>query len=244
LNETLTITLTAPGAYEIDAPEWITVNTPAARANNATAVLKLTAHVNDSGAERAGEIVFKSAGLTYVIPVTQAATPAGKYVYSIPSAMDPSYIYSDTITVEWSGAAATSFIIGDIDPCFKEIGLTYADGYNYVAADFEEGMLIIIPETDTHLGGAVIPVQGGEIEITESYIFTFGETADVMEALNDINGTMNYGFLYSTDNYQTLQMPGAFFTYCIMPSTQEGAGIWEAYNGGITYTRVTEEVAE
>lgn len=244
LNETLTITLTAPGAYEIDAPEWITVNTPAARANNATAVLKLTAHVNDSGAERAGEIVFKSAGLTYAIPVTQAATPAGKYVYSIPSAMDPSYIYSDTIVVEWSGAAATSFIIGDIDPCFKEIGLTYADGYNYVTANFKEGKLYITPETDTHLGGAVIPVQGGEIEITESYIFTFGETADVMEALNNINGTIEPGYLYSTDDYQTLQMPGAFFTYCIMPSTQEGAGLWEAYNGGITYTRVTEEVAE
>ncbi len=243
LNETLSVTLTAPGAYTVETPEWITVNTPAARGTNATATIKFTAHINDTGADRAGEIVFKSAGLTYVIPATQPATPAGKYVYNIPSAMDPSYIYSDTITVEWSGAAATSFIIGDIDPCFKEFGFTYADGYNYVTADFEEGVLYITPETDAHLTGVKVPVEGGELEITGGYIFTFGEVVDAMEALNDINGKINYGILYSTDNYQTLQMPGAFFTYCIMPATEQGAGLWDLYNGGITYTRVTE-VAE
>ncbi len=235
LNETLTITLTAPGAYEIDAPEWITVNTPAARANNATAVLKLTAHVNDSGAERAGEIVFKSAGLTYAIPVTQPATPAGKYVYNVTSAYGETY--SDTLVVDWSGAEAEVFNLGNIDPFYASQGYKYSDGFNYVDAEYvaEDGALYIYPMTEIHMGGAQI----GEYLVQAAYIYTFGMTASLQDAMADMENLLNYGILYSEDDYQTLYMPGAFVSVFVSEQTPNGS-LFDGFNGGITFTRVTE----
>ena len=235
LNETLSVTLTAPGVYEVVAPEWITVNTPAARATNATAVIKLTAHVNDSGAERAGEIVFKSAGLTYAIPVTQAATPAGKYVYNVTSAYGDTY--TDTLVVEWSGAAASVFNVGNIDPFFASAGAKYNKGFNYAEAAYEaaDAMLLIEPMTEIHMGGAQI----GDYLVQGAEIYTFGMTESFETAFANMNAALNYGILYSVDGYQTLYMPGAFVSVFYSEQTPNGS-YFDAFNGGITYTRVTE----
>lgn len=239
LNETLSVTLTAPGVYEVVAPEWITVNTPAARATNATAVIKLTAHVNDTGAERAGEIVFKSAGLTYAIPVTQAATPAGKYVYNITSAYGDTY--TDTLVVEWSGVDPTVFNVGNIDPFFASVGVKYNAGCNYAEATFktEDGMLYIEPMTEIHMGG----VQIGDYLLQGAEIYTFGLTESFEEAMGNLQNALNYGVLYSEDGYQTLTMPGAFVSIFYSEQTPNGS-YFDAFNGNVTYTRVTEEVAE
>ncbi|MBO5699040.1 MAG: BACON domain-containing protein [Bacteroidaceae bacterium] len=243
LVQTHAVTLTAPGVYSVATPDWIVVSDPSeARAVNATSTIRFTISTNDTGAERIGEIVITSAGLTLNIPVTQAASPAGKYVYTVASALDPSYSYTDTLYVEWAGTKATAFNIGNIDPALSEAGFKYGNGQNYVTAEYSEenGLLYFAPGADIHISDVTYADQ---LYIQESYVIPFkrgNAIADIFQ-MEDINSVIDNGYLVVGDaEYQSLIMLGAFFTQLIAPETQNGVVMFDAYDGMITYTRVTK----
>jgi hypothetical protein len=243
LVQTHAVTLTAPGVYSVSTPEWIEVTSPsAARGVNATSTIRFTISTNDFGAVRTGNIVITSGDLSLTIPVTQAASPAGKYVYTIASALDPSYTYTDTLYVEWAGTTPTAFNVGNLDPALSEEGFKYSAGYNYVTAEYseEDGLLYFEPGADLHISDVTYAEQ---LYIAESYVIPFAPgyaIADIFQ-MADINQVIDYGYLVVGDeNYQTLVMPGAFFSQLIAPDTENGVVMFDAYDGMISYTRVTE----
>ncbi|MBO5677052.1 MAG: BACON domain-containing protein [Bacteroidaceae bacterium] len=222
---TLVVNLTAVDGYDVEMPEWITMNEDPGVTHEGVQTAKVTFDVaqNTTGKERQGEIKFTccdECAQSVTITVVQQGLNVDKMVKYSGTLQSLAYgdVYENTIGLIWDEEDATKVYVCNIEPYYAAGGYTVDKGFNFIEAtyDAENNMIIIAPG---------------------SY-FNIGELFFASTSSADLNSDIGYGYLLLNADKTQIQQPYAFYTAYFNADNSMGAE--DAYAGGVIYTKVAE----
>lgn len=233
-GEEFEITLVAAPGYTVSCPDWI-VKGEAVQVDVQTSVLTFTATENAEPTARAGEIVIAcgdACGQEVKITVAQKAgldlTKMVKYSGKmISDAFGDEY--DATIGLVWDENDPTLVTVCNLDPFFATNGLTVDAGFNYVQAYYlAEDNMIAIPFEST-LNVTLNDPNYGLMDFSVGAL----DAATMADAEN-----YDHAYFQLSEDKSTITIANALCT--LVTVNGEPQGIYDAYRGGMVFTKVAE----
>lgn len=236
-GEVFEIALTAVPGYTVSCPEWIVMNEDPAttHVDAQTAVVTFTVSENAEPTARVGEIVIAcgdACGQEVKITVAQKAgldlTKMVKYSGKMVSEATGDE-YEATIGLVWDENDPTLVTVCNLDPFFAANGLTVDAGFNYVQAYYlaEDNMIAIPFESSLN------------VTLNDPNYGLMDFSVGALDAAS-LEAAQNYDHAYFqlSEDKSTITIAKVLCT--LLTLNGEPQGIYDAYRGGMVFTKVAE----